>query len=60
MGSIHSKLRNSLATEKVDKLVYIKSNHAASKNGFHAQDDGSESSAGEDDANEVEVEVVEV
>ena len=28
MGFVHTKLRNSLATKTVEKLVYIKSNHA--------------------------------
>ena len=48
----------SLAAQKVDKLVHIKTDHAASKNGFHAHNDGSKSSTGEDDADEVGVEVL--
>ena len=50
MGFVHTKLRNSLAPETVEKLVYIKTNHAAfsdSKAGYWSDDEGDEASESE-------------
>lgn len=49
MGFIHSKLRNSLGTQSVEKLVYIKSNYPILSNSqYQSGDDEMESSDDED------------
>jgi hAT family C-terminal dimerisation region len=51
MGFIHSKLRNSLGRETVEKLVYLKTNNLQIMNNVHlaTYNDPSETEGDEDD-----------
>ncbi|KAI2498122.1 transposase [Fragilaria crotonensis] len=60
MGFVHTKLRNSLAPKTVEKLVYIKSNHAAFSDCIYEESEADSSvyyssAEEEDEANEVVV-----
>lgn len=59
MGFVHTKLRNSLAPQTVEKLIYIKSNYAAFADNIYASEqsdstDGANSSE-EEEASDNEV-----
>jgi hypothetical protein len=52
MGFVHSKLRNSLSTETVEKFVYIKTKYPTYADCLHVSDSEGMSSSEADDCDE--------